>query len=452
LRIAVFGAGPAGFFATEELLKRPGCGVTVDLFDRLPTPYGLVRGGVAPDHEKTKGVIKQFEKTAARPGFRFFGNVTFGTDLSLAEVLAHYHQVLFATGAEGDRRLGLSGEDLPGSHSATAFVGWYNGHPDYRDARFDLGAEQVVVVGNGNVAVDVARILTRSVDDLARTDIAEHALEALRHSRVKEVSLLGRRGPAQAAFSNPELRELTTLAAVDLVVRPEDIELDAVNRTFLERHASRHPQRNLEFLIAQSASGEGTQPRKIRMRFFVSPVEILGTHRVEGLRVERTRLVEEAHGFHARGTGVFEEIRSRLIFRAVGYQGHRLAGVPFDDRHGIIPNQEGRVFEPLTGAPLPRVYVAGWIKRGPSGVIGTNRPDAVATVRVMLEDAERDSGFDTVSPDPDGVPALLTRKQIQTVTFEGWTRIDAAEIAAGEQRGKPREKFTTLAQLLAATD
>jgi ferredoxin/flavodoxin---NADP+ reductase len=453
LRIAVFGAGPAGFFATEELLKRPGGGVTVDLFDRLPTPYGLVRGGVAPDHEKTKGVIKQFEKTAARPGFRFFGNVTFGADLSLAEVLAHYHQVLFATGAEGDRRLGLSGEDLPGSHSATAFVGWYNGHPDYRDARFDLGAEQVVVVGNGNVAVDVARILTRSVDELARTDIAEHALEALRQSRVKEVFLLGRRGPGQAAFSHPELRELTTLAGVDLVVRPEDMELDAVNRTFLERHASRHPQRNVDFLVAQSASREGTQPRKIRLHFFVSPVEILGTDRVEGLRVERTRLVEDAHGgFHARGTGVFEEIRSRLVFRAVGYQGQRLAGVPFDDRHGIIPNQDGRVVEPLTAAPLPRVYVAGWIKRGPSGVIGTNRPDAVATVRVMLEDAERDSVFDTLSPDPDGVPALLARKQIQTVTFEGWTRIDAAEMAAGEQRGKPREKLTTRAQLLDATN
>jgi ferredoxin/flavodoxin---NADP+ reductase len=451
LRIAVFGAGPAGFFATEELLKQPGRAVTVDLFDRLPTPYGLVRGGVAPDHQNTKGVIKQFERTAARPGFRFFGNVTFGVDLSLEEVLAHYHQVLFATGAEADRRLGVPGEDLRGSHPATAFVGWYNGHPDYRDARFDLGAEQVAVVGNGNVAVDVARILARSVDDLARTDIAEHALDALRLSRVKEVFLLGRRGPAQAAFSNPELRELTALAGVDLVVRPEDLELDAVNRAFLERHPSRHPQRNWELLAAHSAKGEGTQPRKIRMRFFVSPVEILGTHRIEGLRVERNRLVEDAQGgFSAQGTGAFEEIPSQLVFRSVGYKGHRLAGVPFDDRHGIIPHLEGRVIDPLTNAPLPRVYVAGWIKRGPSGVIGTNRPDAVATVRVMLADAECGSVFDPLSANPDGVPPLLARKHIQPVTFEAWTRIDSIEMASGQQRGKPREKLTTLAELLAA--
>jgi ferredoxin/flavodoxin---NADP+ reductase len=452
LRIAVFGAGPAGFFAAEELLKQPGRAITVDVFDRLPTPYGLVRGGVAPDHQNTKAVIKQFERTAARPGFRFFGNVTFGVDLSLTEVLAHYHQVLFATGAEADRRLGVPGEDLPGSHPATAFVGWYNGHPDYRFAEFDLDAEQVVVVGNGNVAVDVARILARSVDELARTDIAEHALEALRYSRVKEVLLLGRRGPAQGAFSHPELRELTELAGADLVLRPEDLELDAVNRTFLERHPSRHPQRNWELLAAHSTKGEGTQVRKIRMRFLVSPVEILGTDRVEGLRVERNRLVEDAQGgFSARGTGVFEEIPAQLVFRSVGYKGHPLVGVPFDDRQGIIPHQEGRVVDPLTNAPLPRVYVAGWIKRGPSGVIGTNRPDAVATVRMMLADAVSDFVVDTLVPNPDGVLPLLARKQIQTVTFQDWVRIDTAEIASGKERGKPREKLTTLAELLAAT-
>jgi ferredoxin/flavodoxin---NADP+ reductase len=453
LRIAVFGAGPAGFFAVEELLKQPGRAITVDLFDRLPTPYGLVRGGVAPDHQNTKRVIKHFERTAAFPGFRFFGNVTFGVDLSLAEVLAHYHQVLFATGAEADRRLGIPGEDLPGSHPATSFVGWYNGHPDYRDARFDFSAEQVAVVGNGNVAVDVARILARSVDDLASTDIAEQALESLRHTRVKEVFLLGRRGPAQAAFSHPELRELTMLAGVDLVVRAEDLELDTVNRTFLERHPSRHPQRNWDLLAAHRARGEGTQPRKIRMRFFVSPVEILGTHRVEGLRVERNRLVEDGQGgFSARGTGVFEEIPSQLVFRSVGYKGRPLAGVPFDDQQGIIPHQEGRVIDPLTNAPLQRVYVAGWIKRGPSGVIGTNRPDAVATVRVMLADAEGGSRGDTVSSNPDGVLALLARKHIRTVTFEEWARIDTIERASGERRGKPREKFTTVAELMTARD
>jgi ferredoxin--NADP+ reductase len=449
LRIAVFGAGPAGFFAAEELLKAEGRVGSVDLFDRLPTPYGLVRGGVAPDHQNTKAVVNQFEKTAARPGFRFFGNVAFGTDLSLEEVLAHYHQVLFATGAEGDRRLDVPGEDLPGSHPATAFVGWYNGHPDYRDVRFDLDAEQVAVVGNGNVAVDVARILARSVEDLARTDIAEHALEALRHSRVKEVCLLGRRGPAQAAFSNPELRELTALAGVDLVVRPEDLELDAANRTFLAQHSSRHPHRNLELLAAQSAKGEGTQPRKIRLRFFVSPVVIAGGQRVEGVRLEHNRLVEDAQGgFSARGTGVFEEIGAQLVFRSVGYKGQGLPGIPFDGRAGIIPNRDGRVIDPVTGALLPRVYVAGWIKRGPSGVIGTNRPDAVATVRGMLADAQCDTG--TLSLGPDGAAALLARKQVQAVTFEAWRRIDRREVELGKQRGKPREKFVTRAELLAA--
>jgi ferredoxin--NADP+ reductase len=450
LRIAVFGAGPAGFFAAEELLKQPGGGVSVDLFDRLPTPYGLVRGGVAPDHQNTKAVTRQFDRIAAHPNFRFFGNVTFGTDLSLQEVLAGYHQVLLTTGAEDDRRLGIPGEDLPGSHSATAFVGWYNGHPDYRDLRFDLGAEQVVVVGNGNVAVDVARILTRSVDELARTDIAEHALEALRRSRVKAVHLLGRRGPAQAAFSNPELRELTMLAGVNLVVRPQDVELDPVNRSFLAGHTSRHPHRNMDLLVAQSAKGEGTQARKIRTRFFVSPIRVLGRERVEGLEVEHTQLVEDPPGnFVARGTGVLEEISAQLVFRSVGYKGHAISGVPFDQARGIIPHREGRVVHPGTDVPVRRVYVAGWIKRGPSGVIGTNRSDAVATVRVMLADAESEPPETTVSGLED-IPALLARKHIRTVTFEGWKRIDELEVAAGRARGKPREKLTTRAELLAA--
>jgi ferredoxin/flavodoxin---NADP+ reductase len=449
-RVAVFGAGPAGFYAVEELLKRPG--VAVDLFDRLPTPYGLVRGGVAPDHQKIKAVIKQYEKIAARPGFRFFGNVTFGDDLSLDEVLAHYRQVLFTTGAESDRRMGISGEDLPGSHPATIFVGWYNGHPDYRDLHFDLDAECAAVVGNGNVAMDVTRILARSVDELAKTDIADYALEALRHSRIKEIYLLGRRGPAQAAFTNPEIRELTELAGADLVVRPEELELDEVNREFLALYAAEQThQRNVEILKAQLPKGEGNQPKKIRARFFVSPVEVLGKGRVEGLRLEKNRLVKDEHGvFKAQGTGVYEEIPCQLLFRSIGYKGHRLPGVPFDERNGIIPNRDGRVIDPATGAPVPRLYVAGWIKRGPSGVIGTNKADASATVQAMLEDAARHATGDGLSPDPDAIPALLAHKQVRAVTFTDWKRIDQIEIAAGKKRGKPREKLTTIAELLAA--
>jgi ferredoxin--NADP+ reductase len=419
--------------------------VGVDLFDRLPTPYGLVRGGVAPDHQHTKAVIKQFARIAGLPGFRFIGNVTFGTDLSLAEALAHYHQVLLATGSESDRRLGVPGEELPGSHPATAFVGWYNGHPDYREERFDLQTAQVVVIGHGNVAVDVARILTRSVDELARTDIADHAVRALRHSTVNEVHMLGRRGPAQAAFSHPELRELATLAGTHLVVRPEDLEAE---QALLERDPGAHPHRNLDLLVAQSVKGEGVEPRRIRLRFFASPVEILGTRRVEGVRVERTCLVEDGRGgCTAVGTGAFEDIPCGLVFRAVGYRGQRLPDLPFDDRHGSIPHREGRVIDPQTGTPIPRVYVAGWIKRGPSGVIGTNRTDAVATVQAMLADADAHA----TSPRPaDGADDLLARKGIQTVTFEGWTRIDAHEIARGLPLGKPRDKFTTRAELLAA--
>jgi ferredoxin--NADP+ reductase len=452
LRVAVFGAGPAGFYAVEELLKQPEIAVAVDLFDRLPTPYGLVRGGVAPDHQKIKAVIRQYEKTAARPGFRFFGNVTFGENLSLSEILGYYHQVLFTTGAESDRRMGIPGEDLLGSYPATVFVGWYNGHPDYRDLQFDLGVERAAVVGNGNVAMDVTRILARSIDELAKTDIADYALEALRQSKIKEIYLLGRRGPAQAAFTNPEIRELAELAGADLVVKPEELALDEVNREFLVQHASEQThQRNVDILKAQIPKGEGSQPKKIRARFFVSPVEVLGKERVEGLRLEQNRLVKDETGvFKAQGTGVYEEIPCQLVFRSIGYKGHQLPGVPFDERNGIIPNQDGRVIDPATKTLVPRVYVAGWIKRGPSGVIGTNKSDAIATVQAMLEDAIQYSIWEGLSSDPDAIPALLAQKQIRTVTFTDWKRIDQIEIAAGKKRGKPREKLTTIAELLAA--
>lgn len=454
LRVAVVGAGPAGFYAVEALLKQTALTVRVDLFDRLPTPYGLVRGGVAPDHQKIKSVIKQYEKTAARPGFRFFGNVTFGQDLTLTDIFTHYHQVLFTTGAESDRRMGIPGEDLLGSYPATIFVGWYNGHPDYRDLQFDLRVERVAVVGNGNVAMDVVRVLARSVDELTTTDIADYALEALRHSRIKELYLLGRRGPAQAAFTNPEIRELTELAGVDLVVRPDELELDAVNREFLAQHASEQThQRNLDILALQIPKGEGSNTRKIRARFFVSPVAILGRERVEGIRLERNRLVKDEAGvFKAQGTGVYEELPVQLVFRSIGYKGQPLPGIPFDERNGIVPNKEGRVIDPATNAPFPRVYVAGWIKRGPSGVIGTNKLDAAATVQAMLEDAQHVQVLEGLQLDLDAILVLFAHRRVRAVTFADWQRIDRLEIAAGKQHGKPREKFTTRAELLAAVD
>lgn len=454
LRVAVVGSGPAGFYAVEELLKQDGMTVLVDLFDRLPTPYGLVRGGVAPDHQKIKSVIKQYEKTAGRPGFHFFGNVTFGKDVSLDDMLAHYHQVLFTTGAESDRRLGIPGEDLPGSYPATIFVWWYNGHPDYRHLQFDFSdVESVAVVGNGNVAMDVTRVLARSADELARTDIAEYALAALRRSKVKEIYLLGRRGPAQAAFTNPEIRELAELPGADLVVRPEELELDEVNREFLARERDQTHLRNVEILAAQIPKGEGTRPRKIRARFFVSPVAILGKDRVEGVRLERNRLVKDEQGnFKAQGTGVYEEISVQMVFRSIGYKGLPLPGVPFDERNGVVPNREGRVIDPATGRQVPRVYVAGWIKRGPSGVIGTNKPDAAATVQAMLEDARQGLIPAELSAAPESLPALLAQRGVRYVTFAGWKNIDQVEVAAGKKLGKPREKLTTIAELLAAAD
>jgi ferredoxin--NADP+ reductase len=451
LRVAIFGSGPAGFYAAEELLKQAGVTVAVDLFDRLPTPYGLVRGGVAPDHQNIKAVIKIYERTAARPAFRFLGNVSFGEQITLAETLSHYHQALFCTGAPSDRRMGIAGEDLPGSHPATIFVGWYNAHPDFIHERFDLSAERVAVIGNGNVAMDVARILAAPVHELAKTDIADYALAALEHSRVKEIFLLGRRGPAQAAFTNPEIRELCDLEGTDLVVRPEELEVDPASQAFLA--ASKDPvhQRNLDILKAQIPKGEGSQGRKIRARFGVSPVEIRGQGKVQGMRLEKNRLDGDGKGgVKAVGTGAFEEIAVDLVFRSIGYKGVGLKDVPFDERGGVIPNAEGRVLDKAGGALVPRLYVAGWIKRGPSGVIGTNKPDSIATVAKMLEDAKAvtpGAGFD---PTPAGVDALLKRKGAVPVFFPDWKRLDQVEIGRGKAKGKPREKLTTVPDMLAA--
>lgn len=452
VRIAIIGAGPTGFYTAEELLKNTQRSVHVDLFDRLPTPYGLVRGGVAPDHPKIKSVIKQYEKIAQRPGFRFFGNVTFGTDLTLSEVLALYHTVVFTTGAESDRRMGIPGEDLPGSYSATSFVGWYNGHPDYQHISFDLrNIAHVAVIGNGNVAMDVTRILACSPQELQATDIAQYALTTLQQSTVQEISVCGRRGPAQAAFTNPEIRELIELAGVDVIVRPAELILDEVNQQFLAAHLSEaHHQRNLEVLQTQAAKGEGTQARKIHMRFFSSPVAILGQQRVEGLRLERNVLIRDQHGnFQAHGTGQYEDIPCQMVLRSIGYKGEPLPGLPFDENQGIIPNKDGRIINPTTGEPHPRVYVAGWIKRGPSGVIGTNKADAAATVASLVADLV-DHPQPSRCQDPQAIVTLLVQKQVRYVTFADWQVIDRAEIAKGRTLGKPREKLTTIAAMLAA--
>jgi ferredoxin/flavodoxin---NADP+ reductase len=453
LRVAVVGAGPAGYYVAEHLLRRPDLVVDVDMFDRLPTPYGLVRAGVAPDHQKIKAVTVAFDKVAAHARFRFFGGVELGKDVSVGDLRTHYHQVVYTTGAQTDRRMGIPGEDLPGSHPATEFVAWYNGHPDYRDCQFDLTQERVAVVGVGNVAVDVARILCRTPEELAKTDIADHALEALRRSRVKEVYLLGRRGAAQAAFTNPELKELGELEAADIAVRPEEVELDPLSRDALDRGGDRAGVKKVEILQSYARRAPTGKPRRLTLRFLVSPVAVLdnGTGAVGGLRLVRNRLVASATGaIQAQATDQSEILPVGLVFRSVGYRGVPLPGVPFDDKWGVVLNEKGRVLDPDTKQPLAGEYTAGWIKRGPTGVIGTNKPDAAETVAGMLEDLASGHTLEPSEPDPAAAEGLVRQRHPQYVAYADWLRLNELEIARGRARGCPRVKLTRVEEMLAA--
>src|SRR5689334_2676865 len=441
LKVAVVGSGPAGFYAADALLKSEDPAVEVDLIDRLPTPWGLVRLGVAPDHENIKAVSRAFEKTAARPGFRFFGNVEVGSTVSHEELLTIYDAVVYTVGAQTDRRLGIPGEDLPGSWPATAFVAWYNGHPDFQDLDFDLDCERVVVIGNGNVAIDCARMLALTAEELAPTDTIDEAAEAIAASPLREIVMLGRRGPVQAAFTPPELKELGEMKGAEPVVDAHDLELDAASKAELEADRER-AHRNFDLLQEYAAREPEGKPRKIILRFLVSPVAILGDERVEAVEIVRNELVEENGRIVARPTGETETISCGLVLRSVGYQGVALPGVPFDERRGVIPNNGGRV----DGAE--RTYAAGWIKRGPSGVIGTNKKDATETVELLLTDA-RDGKLARVDS-AQSLEGLLDAKGAAYVEYTGWQAIDAAERAAGEARGRPRVKVTAWEQLLRA--
>ena len=453
LRVAVVGAGPAGFYVAEHLLRRAEVVVDLDMFDRLPTPFGLVRLGVAPDHQKIKAVTAAFDKVAAHPRFRFFGGVELGKDVTVADLRAHYHQIVYTTGAQTDRRMAIPGEDLLGSHPATEFVAWYNGHPDYRDCQFDLSQERVAVVGVGNVAVDVARILCRTPSELAATDIAEHALEALRGSRVREVYLLGRRGAAQAAFTNPELKELGELEGADVAVAANEVELDALSREALEKTGDRAGAKKVEILQSYARRAPEGKPRRLVLRFLVSPVAVLdnGAGAVGGIRLVRNRLVASATGtIQAQPTEQVEELPAGLVFRSVGYRGVPLPGVPFDDKWGVVLNEKGRVLDPNTKQPLLGEYTAGWIKRGPTGVIGTNKPDAAETATAMLEDAAAGQMLAPAEPDAAAAERLVTQRQPHYVDYADWLRLNDLEIARGRSRGSPRLKFTRVDEILAA--
>jgi len=446
LRVAVVGAGPAGFYTVEALLKRKDAHVDVDLFERLPAPYGLLRYGVAPDHPKIKSVSAAYDRLCEDARVRYFGNVHVGRDLSVADLAECYDQVVFTTGCETDRKIGVPGEELAGSFSATAFVAWYNGHPDYTSLPVDLSTERAVVVGIGDVAMDLARILLRKPDELAGTDIADYALEALRNSRVREVVILARRGPKQAAFAAKELEDIAELEGVDVVVDHEIVDEDLAS---VDPHhgTERH---KLEVLARLAAAGGGRNPHRLEIRFLTSPAAILGDGgRVTGLRIEHNQLVRSAASdIVARGTGRYETIPCGLVLRSVGYRGVPLAGLPFDEERGIIANAGGRVLD--DGAILPRVYVAGWIKRGATGVVGTNKGDAAATVALMLEDApalER-RGMDEVGRDV--IDRLLALRGIRAVTWDAWKRIDRLERERGAASGKVREKLVEIATLLEA--
>src|SRR5919112_88285 len=404
-RVAIVGAGPSGFYASDQLLAQ---GFEVDLIDLLPTPFGLVRAGVAPDHPKIKSVTRMYEKTAKKDGFRFFGGVELGEDISRADLLARYHAVLYAVGTASDNRLGIPGEDRPGSYAATRFVAWYNGHPHACEEEFDLSATRAVVVGNGNVAIDIARMLVLDPDELAPTDTADHALQALAASQVEEVILLGRRGPAQAAFTNPELRELGELSRAAPVVEPGELELDAASAAWLETEADPTARRNYELLREYSERPLGDASHRITLRFLRSPVELLGEGEdgpVTGMRIVRNR---------------------------------------------IEPAADGALVCEEDGTPLRGEYVVGWIKRGPTGVIGTNKKDAADTVARIVEDAEAGRLPEPAGADAEATAAWLRGSNPGAVEWAGWQAIDAHERGLGEPAGRPRVKLVRMAELIAA--
>jgi ferredoxin/flavodoxin---NADP+ reductase len=441
LRIAIVGSGPSGVYTAEALTRQGSVpGLAVDVLDRLPAPYGLVRYGVAPDHEKIKSLQGALRTVLERPGVRFLGNVAVGGPKgpTPAELLSLYHAVVYCVGAATDRRLGVPGEDLPGSVSATDFVSWYSAHPDSAAGGFGLDADAAVVVGVGNVAVDVARILARGPGELRHTDVPEAALRELAASRVRDVYMVGRRGPTQAKFTTKELRELGGLADADVVVRSDELAMDPY--TAAPSGLPALVRRNVEVLKSWADRPLTGRSRRIHLRFFLRPVELTGTGRVGGVRFERT--APDGRG-GVRGTGRFEDVRAQLVLRSIGYQGVALAGLPFDAARGVVPNDGGRVLR--HGMPSPGEYVAGWIKRGPTGVIGTNRPCAKETATALLADAGALGGRPLGDP-LDGLRATGA----DPVPWSGWLGIEAAEAALGASLDRRTVKIGDWDGLLAA--
>ncbi|MEA2275835.1 MAG: ferredoxin/flavodoxin---NADP+ reductase [Solirubrobacteraceae bacterium] len=450
-RVAIVGAGPAGAFAAACLLRARG-DAQIDLFERLPTPWGLLRGGVAPDHQEIKRLEDMFDRETLQRGCRFLGDVEVGVDVSHAELMRHYTAVVYATGAQTDKSLGIPGEDLPGSWAATEFVAWYNGHPDYRGLEFDLSAKRAVVIGNGNVAADVTRLLTLSPRELERTDVADHALEALRESRIEEVVVMGRRGPAQAAFTSAELRELGHLDGVDIRVDPGDVELDAVSRRWLAEEGTFTARKNVALLAEFAARPRRADARRrIELRFLRSPVEIRGTGGVEAIDVRRNEIVRADDGsLMARAVDAdVETIECGLVLRSVGYRAVPLPDVPFEERRFVLPNERGRVLTP-DGESLRGVYAVGWIKRGPTGILGTNKRDAEETVSCLVADLRAGVLPPPPNPGREQIDALLAQRKPDLVTADGWRAIATHELERGRSEERPRVKLASRDELLSA--
>ena len=446
LRVAIIGAGPAGFYATHALLKNGGK-VSVDLFERLPSPYGLVRYGVAPDHPVVKSKSVTFDLILKHEAVRYFGNVSFGKDITYDELKRHYDAVIYTVGASSDKSLGIPGEDLPGSLSATEFVAWYNAHPDHADLNPPLDSSHAAIIGMGNVALDVTRALLKDPDALAESDMAGYAVDALRHSSVTDVHILGRRGPSQANYTPKELREVGELPGVDVVVNPADLEADQEG-TFEDALEAKKTRRNVELFTEYSGRHKPGANKRAHIHFFVSPTEVRGDSRVQGLKLEQNRLESKGERLSAIGTGKFEHLDIGLLLRSVGYRSQPLPNVPFDDKRGVIPNEGGRVTT-LEGDVVLGEYTSGWVRRGPSGVIGTNKTDAEETVRHLLEDLPT-LPF-AQDPDPQAVNRILEEKGVRYVTAAGWRRIDRAERRAGGlQNRRWRAKFSSVEAMLEA--
>ena len=450
LNVAIIGSGPSGFYAAEHLLKQENITIEVDMFERLPTPYGLVRAGVAPDHQQIKSVQKVYERLAQNSHFRFWGNITFGMDILKSEFLNYFDAIIYAVGAQSDRSMNIKGENLSGSFSATEFVGWYNGHPDYSNLEFDFSGENVAITGIGNVALDVARILAKTIEELSTTDIAQHALDQLAQSKIKNIYLIARRGPLQSAFTPVGTKELLKMSKSIAYVDPKELKIEEETKKIIEETKDKRIIQNLQFLDQISKNDPTQYDKVIHFLFRRSPLELYGVDgKVNGIRIVKNELFQDEHGnLKAKATDVCENIETNLVFRSIGYKLDPIKDVPYDDKKGIIANKNGRVFDIAKNKILKNEFVTGWAKRGPSGVIGTNKPDAVETVNYLLEDLKNKTSDSLCETQSIRIKKWLDLENIKYVPFNEWQILDSHEIQSGRSKEKPREKITSVDDML----